>query len=138
MYIYWVRRLIKTKLYSGSTSVRHTDKHHLLLFINVWYVNVSKKSIMNILEIFIFYLLLFTFECMVELDDECIKSTPTQEHCLMVYTVKAAVSCQPVPRIPGIHLCTVAVLRYLIFYCFCIPRVAENQSFFSYYQNCTL
>ena len=28
---------------------------------------------------------------------------------------------------------TVAVLRYLIFYGFCIPRVAENQSFFSYY-----
>ena len=28
--------------------------------------------------------------------------------------------------------CTVAVLRYLIFYGFCIPRVAENRSFFSF------
>ena len=27
----------------------------------------------------------------------------------------------------------VAVLRYFIFYGFCIPRVAENQRFFSYY-----
>ena len=35
-------------------------------------------------------------------------------------------------------LLTVAVFRYLIFYGFCIPRVAENQSFFSYYWNCTL
>ena len=28
---------------------------------------------------------------------------------------------------------TVAVFRYSIFYGFCIPRVAENQSFFYYY-----
>ena len=28
---------------------------------------------------------------------------------------------------------TVAVLRYLIFYSFCIPRVAENRSIFLYY-----
>ena len=27
----------------------------------------------------------------------------------------------------------VAVLRYLIFHSFCIPRVAENRSFFLYY-----
>ena len=33
----------------------------------------------------------------------------------------------------GQNKLTVAVLRYLIFYGFCIPRVAENQSFFSYY-----
>ena len=33
---------------------------------------------------------------------------------------------------------SVAVLRYLIFYGFCIPQVTENRSFFSYYYNCTL